>query len=89
MEGVWHEIPTLLGQGIHILVAGDFKCIESSQEKLGGRAFVDKVDSREFQGFIEGIGLVDFDLLGPDLYGVIIVKVGRECGRGYVGFLLE
>lgn len=49
---LWHEISMLLWQGIPILVARDFNCIDSSQENRGGRAFVDGVDSREFRGFI-------------------------------------
>lgn len=55
----------LLGQGIPKLVAGDFNCIKSSQEKQGGRPFVDGMDSWEFQDFIEKNGLVDLGLVGP------------------------
>lgn len=55
-KSLQNGITTLLGQGIPILVAGDFNGINSSQEKRGARAFVDGVDTMEFRGFIKGIG---------------------------------
>lgn len=54
--GLWNEISMLMGQGISTLVAGDFNCIDSPQEKQRGRVFVDGVNSREFWGFIEENG---------------------------------
>lgn len=62
---IWHEICTLLGQDISTLVVGDFNCIESSQKKWGARAFVDRVDSMKFRGFIKRNRLVDLGFVGP------------------------
>lgn len=45
-------------------MVGDFNCIENTQEKQGGKAFVDGVESREFRRFIEGNGLVDLGFVG-------------------------
>lgn len=60
-----HEISTLLGKGIPSLVGGNFNCIDSPQEKKGGRAFVDGVEAREFREFIERNDLVDLGFVGP------------------------
>lgn len=55
----------LMGQGIPTLVADDFNYIDNPQEKPAGRAFVDGVESREFQGFMEDNGLVGLGFDGP------------------------
>lgn len=62
---LWHEISSLVGQGIPTLVMGDFNCIDSPQEKMGGRPFVDGVESREFHSFIKENCLVDLGFVGP------------------------
>lgn len=86
---LWHEISNLLGQGIFILVVGDFDCMESSQEKRGGKAFIDGVESRKFQGFIERNGLVNLEFVGPRLswcnnhHGEVIVY--KSIDRAFVG----
>lgn len=55
----------VVGQGISTLVAGDFNCINRSQEKRGGRAFIDGVESKKFWKFIKENGLVDLGFIGP------------------------
>lgn len=55
----------MLGEGIPTLVAGDFNCINGPQEKRSGRTFMDGVESREFQRFIERNGLVELGFVGP------------------------
>lgn len=81
---LWNEISILMGQGIHTLMVGYSNYIDSPQDKRGERAFVDGVDSREFQEFIDKNGLVDLSFVGLVLFGIITIRVGRECGRGLV-----
>lgn len=37
---LWHEMSTLVGQGIPALVIGDFNYIDGPQEKRNGRAYL-------------------------------------------------
>lgn len=79
----------LMGQGIPTLVASDFNYIGSIEEKRGGRAFVDGVESKKFWEFMEDNRLVDLGFDGPILLCVITIKVGIECWRELTRFLLE
>lgn len=60
---LWHESSTLLGQGIPSLVVCDFNYTYSSQEKRGGRVFIDGVQVMEFREFTEGNSLVDLEVI--------------------------
>ena len=53
----------MMGQGIPTLVVQNLNCINGPQEKSGGRAFVDGVESREFWEFIKVNKLVDLGFI--------------------------
>lgn len=55
----------MMAQGLPSLVAGDFNYIVGSQEKMGGKQFVDSICSREFRNFIGDAGLIDLGYSGP------------------------
>lgn len=82
MEVLWHEISILLGQGIPTLIARGFNCIENFQEKRGGRASLDGVESRKFWGFIKRNGLVDLEFFGLRFTWYNNRQGGEECRRG-------
>ncbi|XP_038971839.1 uncharacterized protein LOC120104572 [Phoenix dactylifera] len=62
---LWHEITSLLAQGIPTVAVGDFNCIQSADEKRGGAPFTDRIDRREFRDFVQLNGLVDLGFSGP------------------------
>lgn len=46
-------------------MVGDFNYIDSSQEKRGGRTFMDGAEAKEFREFIEKNDLVDLGFVRP------------------------
>lgn len=44
-------------------MVGDFNCIDSSREKMEGRAFVNGVEARKFWVFIKGNGLMNMEII--------------------------
>ena len=55
----------LVDQNIPSLVVGDFNCIDSLQEKRGGRPFFDNIEACEFCDFMRTTRLVDLGFFGP------------------------
>ena len=52
-------------QGLSSLIVGDFNYIMRPHEKMGGRQYVDAIESREFREFISNLGLIDLDYTEP------------------------
>lgn len=75
----------LLGQGIPILVAGDFNRIGSYQEKREVGLLWMKWTPGSFEGLLRVMGWWILILLGLDLLGITIAKVGRKYERGWMG----
>lgn len=47
---------SLMEQDIPTLMVGDFNCIYRSQEKMGGKVFVDCAEVMEFRNFLKKNG---------------------------------
>ena len=62
---LWAKSEELLGLNLPTLIAGDFNSIADDEEKLGGAAFKDDQEVREFHRFITRISLVDLQSTGP------------------------
>lgn len=62
---LWHEIVTLIDQGIPTMVAGNFNCIVGANDKRGSKPFVEDIASREFGCFLQSNGLVDLGFMAP------------------------
>ena len=59
---MWHEVASLIDQGIPIVVAGNFNCITDPDDKRGGKLFVEDVGPRGLREFISD--LVDLGFVG-------------------------
>lgn len=61
----WSKIIMIAVLGLPSLVVGDFNYIMDPNEKMGGRQYVDSVDSREFRKFIDDLGLINLGYTRP------------------------
>lgn len=62
---VWDEVTALVDQGVPIVVAGDFNCIDWPEDKRGGRPYIKDIGSREYGDFLQSNGSVDLRFVGP------------------------
>lgn len=62
---LWKASEDLLQLDCPVLLAGDFNCITSAEEKVGGAGFVTDQGIREFRRFISTNNLSDLGFSGP------------------------
>ncbi|XP_038984376.1 uncharacterized protein LOC103706536 [Phoenix dactylifera] len=62
---LWEEATNLIQLGHPVMMAGDFNCIDSPEDKRGGKVFSNNIEVREFQDFIQSNGLADLGFTGP------------------------
>lgn len=66
------------------LVVGDFNCTDSPPEKRGDWAFVESLEARDFQNFIEKNGLMDLGFVGPQF-----IWCNNHLGRARVWEMID
>lgn len=61
---LWHKAGVPVDQGIPTIMAGDFNCITSQDEKIGGRPFSPNLAFQDFLYFLNSNSLVDLGFTG-------------------------
>lgn len=64
-RNLWKEIPTLVDQGIPIVIVRDFNFVLHLEDKRDERPFVEDIGSKECYHFMQHNALLDLGFVGP------------------------